>query len=785
MIFGIQNFSFVMKKQLLLLFISLFSFLSNAQETTGKVRGFVLEKGTDIPVGFANTVLEGTNYGAVTNVDGYFQINNIEPGEYTLVISFVGFKTQKLTVNVRAGRIFTQKIYLEESSEILDDVEINVDRQERETKVLTGVVSLDPKEIEQFSVGGDADIVKALQVLPGVVTTGDQGGQLYIRGGAPIQNLILLDGMVVYNPFHSIGFYSVFDSDIIQSADVHSAGFGSQYGSRNSAVVDVKTRTPNRSRFAGKVSASTYTSKVLLETPLGKKHENGLSNGSFMLSAKTSYLDQSSDIFYPYVETEYDGLPFNFTDLYGKLSVNSPTGSNFNLYGFSFDDQVKFSGNSVMWNSLGAGANFRLVPSASSFLLEGNFNFSDYDITSSEINNIDRTSSISGFNGGLDFTYFLGDYNELTYGIEAIGYKTVFEIESLTGSTTDQTENTTELGAYITYRYTNDKLILEPGFRVHYYSSQGQLSPEPRLAAKYNVNDWFRIKLAGGLYSQNLMAGYSDRDVVNLFYGFLSGPGRSQLPDDFRGEEITSSLQLAQHAVVGTEFELSKYWTLNVEAYVKNFSQLTNLNRNKIYEDNQLNAGEPDILKSDYIVEKGVAKGLDFLLKYKTKQWYLWTAYSISKVTRDDGITEYYPNFDRRHNLNFVGTYMFGKDLSWELSARYNFGTGFPFTPTQLFYSKLPFTTSGSESIDYDYTTANGELGTLYGDLNSKRLPNYHRFDISAKKTIKINEYQKLEIAAGATNILNYQNIFYYDRTENKRVDQLPIMPTISFAYSF
>ena len=119
--------------------------------------------------------------------------------------------------------------------------------------------------------------MRALQVLPGVITTGDQGGQLYIRGGAPIQNLVKLDGMILYNPFHSIGFFSVFDTDILQKADVYTAGFGAEYGGRNSSVMDIRTRSGNRQRIAGKVSGSTYMAKALLEVPLGPRGKDGLS----------------------------------------------------------------------------------------------------------------------------------------------------------------------------------------------------------------------------------------------------------------------------------------------------------------------------------------------------------------------------------------------------------------------------------------------------------------------------------------------------------------------------
>lgn len=759
-----------------------FSFTALAQ--SGKVRGFVYDKESEQAIPFANVIVKGTSLGAVTNEDGYFVLNNVPVGKFEVEASFLGYTPASVPVTITKGDVEAITIYLTQQAEMLQDVVVNAERQARETKVLTSVVSLDPKEIAQFSVGGDADIVKAIQVLPGVVTTGDQGGQLYIRGGAPIQNLVLLDGMIIYNPFHSIGFFSVFDADIISSADVYSGGFSAEYGSRNSAVMDIQTRDGNRKKFSGKVSASTYSAKALFEAPLGKKNAQGLSSSSLLFSAKTSYLDKTSNVFYPYVETEYDGLPFNFTDIYAKLSTQSDNGSRLGLFGFSFQDAVRFGGNnSINWNSYGAGADFTAVPPNSTVLLEGDISYSVYDITSIQDGEAPQQSSITSFNGGLDFTYFLSKGNEFKYGLEAIGYATLFDPGK--GSNNRLDDNTTEIGGFAKYKYASTRLIIEPSLRLHHYSSLSESSFEPRLGLKINATSWLRIKASGGLYSQNLVAANSDRDVVNLFYGFLSGP--DNVNSNFRGTEIESRLQKAQHYVLGFEFELTKDLTVNLEGYIKNFSQLTNANRNQLYlSEGDAPSGTDPILYRDFIIEKGDAKGIDLLVKYRNNNLSLWGVYSISKVTRDDGIIIYNPQFDRRHNLNLVGNYGFGKDVSWELSARYNFGTGFPFTPTQLFYSQQLFVDeNGNQDLNYDYTRENGALGVEYGQINSNRLPNYHRFDISLTKTLEISKYQNLEVSVGATNIFNYQNIFYYDRIENKRVDQLPVMPTISFAYSF
>jgi len=770
-------------KNLLLTLVLGFSALSSMAQ--GIYRGFVYEESSGSIIPYANISLKELPLGGVTDLNGFFQINEIPEGKYTAIISFVGFETQEVPIEIKKLKITSDKYYLAESSEILNDVVISADKIKAKTQVLTSVTTLDAKTITQFSVGGDPDLVKAIQVIPGVVTTGDQGGQLYIRGGAPIQNLVLLDGMIIYNPFHSIGFFSVFDTDILQSADVYTAGFNAEYGSRTSSVMDVRTRPGNTKRFAGKVTASTYMSKLLFEGPIGKKNDKGIANQSFLVSAKHSYLDQTSKVLYPYAETEYDGLPFTFTDIYGKYTIQSSSGSKFNVYGFSFNDGVKFaSDKSIDWTSTGYGLDFSVVPPSSATLIQGDLAVSNYEINSSEIPGQPRRSSISGFNGGLDFTYFVRKADEIKYGFEAIGYATDLELTNEVGTKIRQTESTTEMAGYMTYRFVSNRWVVDPGLRAHYYGSLGEFSLEPRLGIKFSASDVFRIKASGGIYSQNLVAANSDRDVVNLFYGFLSGP--TNLPKTFRGKAVESNLQKSQHAVLGFEYDLLENLTLNVEGYVKYFYPITNINRNKLYEDSPVYADKPEILKKDFIVEEGLARGIDFTLKYTTRNIYLWAVYSYAKVTRDDGVQEYSPHFDRNHNVNIVASYIWGDNMDWEISARFNYGSGFPFTQQQGYYPQMTFVdASGTPNLDFDYTEENGQLAINYGDLNQGRLPSYYRLDITIKKNWELNETSDLEIALAATNVYNRENIFYFDRVDFKRVNQLPIMPTLIVAWGF
>ncbi len=734
---------------------------------TGSIRGFVYDKDNGEPVIFANVFLVKTNYGANTDINGFFTIAKVPEGSYTLRCTYLGYDTIDVKIDLKQGQLITKKFYLREASIQLMAVDITAKKQQQKTDILISTTKLTPKQIKQIpSIGGEPDLAQYLQVLPGVVFTGDQGGQLYIRGGAPIQNKILLDGMVIYNPFHSIGFFSVFETDAIRNVEVITGGFNAEYGGRISAIVDVTSRDGNKKQFAGKVSTGPFLSKLVLEGPISKLKENKGGSSSYLLSVKKSYLDKTSEIIYTYLDTT---LPYNFTDIYGKLSLNANNGSKLNLFGFDFKDKVNFLENSHFnWDALGFGTNFVLVPGQSPTLINGNFSYSNYGMNLAENGKKDRKSSISGFNLGMDFTYFQPN-GEIKYGAEILGYKTIFEFYNTLGFKIDQNQNTTEIAGYFKYKKIINKLVIEPSIRGHYYASLGHMSLEPRYGIKYNFSERFRFKLAGGLYSQNLISAASDRDVVHLFVGFLSGP--EEKINNIKGQEATTNLQKAVHTIVGTEIDLWKHWELNVETYLKRYTQLININRNKLFKTDP-----------NYMIEKGDAYGFDILLKYDFQRWFVWSVYSLGFITRDDGIQTYSPHYDRRHNLNLLGGYTFGKDLQWEVNARWNLGSGFAFTKILGNYEFISFL----GGISTDYTTTNGDLGWIYeSELNKGRLPYYHRLDVSIKRIFAISTSAELQVIASVTNVYNRSNIFYYDLTKFEAVNQLPILPSVSLSFSF
>lgn len=592
--------------------------------------------------------------------------------------------------------------------------------------------------------------------------------------------------MVIYNPFHSIGLFSVFETEAIRSVDVYTGGFNAEYGGRISAIVDIKTKDGNQKQLSGLVSASPFQAKVLLEGPIKKLNPETGSSISFLLTGKQSLIDQTSKTLYSYAVDENFfnltdnpdglnaadiGLPYVYTDFYGKLSFNGGNGSNLDLFAINFTDKFAVPGLAdLSWKNTGGGSSFKLVPSGSNIVIDGNISFSDYNINLVQPDQGPRSSTITNFQALLNFTYF-GRNNQLNYGFDFTGFNTEFEFVNPIGITFNQKSFTTEINAYAKYKHTFGNLIIEPGFRMQYYASQNAASFEPRFGIKYNATEALRFKAAGGLYSQNLISTQNDLDIVNFFTGFLAGPEET-LFQPGTAMATRDRLQRAAHLVAGIEIDITKDLLINIEGYFKDFTQLIDLNRNKLL------ATDPN-----FVPLTGEAYGGDISAEYRKGRIFFTANYTLGWVNRDDSEQVFPTSFDRRHNVNALMTYKFGPGNAYEFGARWNLGSAFPFTQTQGFYESP---TEGSNPVVLDILTNNGDIGILLaGNLNGGRLADFHRLDISLKRTFSFGKYTELDLVASVTNAYNRENIFFVDRITNNRVNQLPILPSLGATFRF
>ena len=771
---------------LLAALLLLISCAAIAQSQNGIIKGFVYDKKTGEPMVYANVVVANGKTGVQTDINGYFSLS-LAAGSYTLLTTAIGFDSSMITVNLLPEAIVNKKIFLSGKEVMLKETEVSGRHTEKMTRINTGVTNITPRDLKLLpSAGGEPDLAQYLQVIPGVVFTGDQGGQLYIRGGSPAQTGIYLDGITIYSPFHSIGLFSVFETEAIRNVDVYTAGFGAQYGNRTSAIVDVHTKDGNKNNLTGVVSTSPIMTRALLEGPIVKSKSHSGSGITFLVTAKTSYLDKTSKSLYSGLGEPFtSGLPYKFTDAYGKITFSGDNGSKLNVFGFNFDDHADLLGAggspiaNYHWLANGVGSTFVVSPSNTSALIDGKFCFSNYNISLNQPGNLTdtfpSTSQITGFEGAINFTYFLPNYSQLKYGVEVSGLHTSLSYYSSAGVTTTQDRQSTLAGLYFLYRQNfGSKFIFEPSIRFQYYSEINALSPEPRLGIKYNISNSVRFKAATGVYSQNIISTKSDQDIVNLFTGFLLSP--DQEIKDPNNKVVKSNLQKAYHAVAGLEIDISKV-ELNVEPWIKYFGQVDELNRNKLY-----------VKDPDFVAATGLANGIDLSGKYSYEKVYLWGAVGYQNVNftsiDSKGNKQTYPTpFDTRFNVNVVAAYTIGKKKEWEVSGRYNMHAPFPFTQTQGFYENVnPVATGLGTNINQQ----NGNLSVIYADqINGGRLSYYHRLDLSLRRRFELAKKSNLDVTLAITNAYNRQNIFYVNRITNEKVYQLPLFPSLNLTWNF
>ncbi|MCS6790661.1 MAG: TonB-dependent receptor [Bacteroidia bacterium] len=744
----------------------------------GTIQGSLIDDDGEPIIG-AQVVVFPLQKGTLTTSEGLFSLRGIPLGKYKLRITAIGIDTIWQEVELTARRpLATLKLRATSSAVQLQTVEIieSVSPSRIDpTRVTVAVTPIAPRQITLLPSFGAPDIAQYLQVLPGVVFTGDQGGQLYIRGGTPIQNLTLLDGAIIYSPFHTLSLFSVVETEVLRQVNLYSAGFGAEFGGRISSVLDMRTRSGDFDRVRGRLYATPIIAGALTEGPLPF-----VPNSSWILSARQAYVQQTTPRLYPYLR---DSLPFQFQDLYGKATFGKGP-DQVNLWGFRQTDRTDMGMNGVnRWVQWGAGMNFVNMPTKARVRILGSFAFSRFANTFTDPKEYrPRYSEIGGFNSSFTFAYLLGG-DELSYSADVRGFRTDFIFTNALGYITQQRESNTEFAGWFKYQKvfqkvevtdmdevkTQTRALIEPSVRLHFYNNYGYLSLEPRLRFKYNGRQW-SLQAAAGRYTQNWVSAVSDRDVVVLFQGFLSAP------EVTANRQLRHPLQEAYHLVAGGEYQLGGI-LLTLEGWYKRFTQLTIINRERLFPEDP-----------PFLTEIGYAAGADFVARYQTANWYLYATYSYQYNRRRDFRIRYFPLWDRRHTANLLGTYRWGgwigaerqRESRWEISLRWTLGSGLPFTQTLGFFEKLLL---GSSDVPYIYQQ--GILGILLSpNYNAARLPVYHRLDFMFKRRWTLGERFLLESNLTVLNLYNRANLFYIDRITARRYNQLPILPLVGVTLS-
>ncbi len=337
---------------LIKIFLSFLPLIAIAENSS--INGFIRESETGEPIGYANVFLANTSLGSATNQDGYYVISNIPNGDYVINASMIGFAMHKEDIHFDLNQSIRLDIVLKkeviQSSEIL----VTAERQKFQRTVESSQISLDLREINAAPAFIEPDVFRTLQMLPGVQTSSDLSSALYVRGSTPDQNLIMLDGIAIYNPFHLFGIFSTFNTDAIKEADFHAGGFPARYGGRMGAILNVVNREGNIQKITGSADISFISTKGLIEGPIPKF--KGL-KGSWMISGRRTWLDQLIDrAKIPNGNQNSDGsdqyfeFPYSFYDYQAKINLDLNKDHRLTYSRFYGDDVVQYSNSSTSQN---------------------------------------------------------------------------------------------------------------------------------------------------------------------------------------------------------------------------------------------------------------------------------------------------------------------------------------------------------------------------------------------------------------------------------------------------
>lgn len=728
------------------------------------ISGFVRDGADGESLPFASVYLKDQNWGGITNESGYYAIVGIPPGRYTLVASMVGYGVFQQEVEI-ADRDIVRDIRLREEAIQLEDTLIEADREDVESfDISPGRTTLQVRELKIAPAAIEADPIRTIQTLPGVATLSDFSVGLYVRGGTPDQNLILLDGTDVYNASHLFGLFSTFPADAAKSTELLRGGYPAKYGGRLSSVLNVITNEGNKEQVEVDGGLSLLASRMTVQSPVFK--------GSWLVSARRTHLEPLLAIATDALDAK--ALGYNFYDLQGKthqvlshsdqLTIAAYTGQDNLLYRF---DELGFD---LEWGNRTVSSKWTHVFDSNLF---GNFLFTgsrfkaltNFDSEDVELIEQNRLTDLS-LKG--DLNYFAGKNHAVELGFnikrQSVGYefgekdRIWFDIDVEAFHNSVYVQDNWSVGPLLT---------LQPGLRFNQFSNGGYTGLSPRLAVRYQTGDETHLKAAIGRYHQYIFR------LAREFQGI------SLLSNVWALADSTADPSSSTHYIAGFETKLLGL-DLDAETYYKDYKGLYELNY-----DEQDSDKIGDILRRG----DGRAYGFDLLLRKRAGKQTGWLSISIGASERkiDDlnldeaGEERFYKSkFDRGISINLVHSWRFRK--KWTLNSRSAFASGQPYTQ---------ILGRGEISLPSGNTWTFNEQG----GLNAVRLPSYQRFDVSIQRVFAFRSFD-MRAYLQIINVLNRKNIFNYfwdlegdpeDRKPNKRRDipMLPILPSFGIDFNF
>ena len=774
------------------------------------ISGVVKDKESGETLPFANVFIKDTNIGTTTNGDGFFTLFNVPSENSTIQVQYLGYKVETLTLT---KEIVKDKITILLAPDFnkLDEVVINTDSRQQIIKMNENVsqISLSPKRLASIPNLGEKDIFRALQLLPGVSGTNESSAGLYVRGGTPDQNLVLLDGFTVYHVDHFYGFFSAFNSDAIKDIQLFKGGFPAEYGGRISSVMDLTGKRGNINKVSFSGGLSLVSANATLEIPIGEKanlllagrrsytdiirsglynnifdlyNDNNQSNGTRFPNFNNFQQNQTQPSFYFYdLNTKFSYNPsdkdiISISMYNGEDNLDSSRKNN-NTFGSNTDGERSITtdikdllnwgnwGSSIRWARQWNDKLYTNIVGAYSNYFSNRNRVNDVTIQLPDTTNNFKTGLVED-NNLKDYTlrlhseYKINSKHSLEFGGQItkndVDYNYTFN-DTIT--VIDQKDEGVLNTVYLQDKWSpSEKLNIVGGIRATHFDVTDEFYYEPRFSLSYQLNDKLKLKGAWGRYYQ--------------FVNRIVREDVTQGSRDFwlLADEENSPISFSEHLIIGSSYEIDD-WLFDIEYFEK---EMTGLTEFSLRFQSALGADPNDQL---FFEGTGISRGVDFLIQKMVGKYTGWMGYTLSEVVHTfPGLSDkpFYSLNDQRHEFKLVNVLKAGR---WDLGATWVYGSGKPYTAPNGIYTITLLDGTKTEYVSV-------------GDKNGPRHAPYHRLDLSFTYKFDIGS-GKGSMGLSLFNFYNRSNTWYKEfevvngQVIETNINYIGFTPSLFFNVSF
>lgn len=787
-----MRYNYLLRAISFIFFYSIFAHQTKAQATR-TLSGFVFEKGSKEPLLGVAIYLPDLKNGTVTNNFGFYSLS-LPQGSYTLVFSYVGYHSQTHSVKLEAN----QKLDIElDAGVALEEIEI-VGKKDS-VPILSEAVQMSQLSLRPTTVKdvpmlfGEKDVLKTFQLMPGVQSGSEGSAGLYVRGGGPDQNLILLDDAIVYNAFHLFGFFSLFNGDALKTIELTKGGFPARFGGRLSSVLEMRSKEGNKEKIRGEGGVGLLSSRFTLEGPIWKDKT------SFIVSGRRSYIDLLTRPFMPSDMT----FGYFFYDGIAKVTHTINDRNKLYLSGYFGRDQFysRFKESNfdsrfgTWWGNQTGTLRWNHIASENMFfntsIIFSQYRFktfiTDKDLIQNKTYELSYQSGIQDWTIKTDADYFLNNKHTIKFGLQSIRHKFTpmaytfkDDFNPATNENLRRNYISTESAAYIEDVFRpNDRWLFNNGFRLAHFYLGGEhiVRPEPRLAARYKLRPDLAIKGSAA--------------VMNQFIHLLSNTSLG-LPTDLW---VPSTAKVRpqeswQLALGGAKDDLDRQITYTIEGYYKKMNRVIQYKEGSSFFvlDDPSNAGAKETWEDKITFGQGYSTGLEMMVQKHVGKFTGWVGYTLSWTRfQFDSLNfgqSFWARHDRRHDISVVGIYR--PNPRFTISASWVYGTGNAIT-LPLAELNVPSDTpmpNGQQLLRNSFFGM--QSFTEYTDRNAFRMAPFHKFDISFQWTKKTN-WGERTWEFSVYNLYNRMNPFFYFIQNNqlKQISLFPLLPSVSYNFKF